>query len=88
MDLPWCSSDLLVKILEADGFRAARETSPNAARKKGSHRTYVKVFPDGSKAITYVVLGKKQLPQSSVKTTLRHARMSAETFLRLHSICK
>lgn len=81
MKLPLCSSALVVKILEADGFRAAKTS--------GSHRTYRKYLPDQQRHLTtVVVLAKREIARGTLNDILALAEMPHERFRALHARCR
>lgn len=83
MALPLCSSKLIIRILEHDGFHAAKTS------KAGSHRTYRKFLPAENRTLTtVVVLNQREVPRWTLKDILINAEMDDARFLRLHKKCR
>lgn len=83
MRLPLCSSELVVKILERDGF------APTNLSSKGSHRTFRKHLPKEDRTLTtVVVLARKEIPRGTLESILKQAEMTEARFLRLHRKCR
>jgi predicted RNA binding protein YcfA (HicA-like mRNA interferase family) len=73
---PLCSSRQIVQALQRAGFAPVR-------RSRGSHQTFVRRLPDGSKRITVVVLGKREVPRGTLRRILERAGLTSEEFQAL-----
>lgn len=72
--LPLCSSQQVINALQRAGFRPA-SSSP------GSHLTMEKRTARRV-IITVVVMGKKEVPRSTLKAILKQAELSQKDFLK------
>ncbi len=73
--LPLVSSERLMAALIRLGFTA--DPKPSG----GSHLSLYRERPDGTKDVTTVVLGKKELPRGTLRAILRLAKVSDDQFI-------
>ena len=70
------SSNEVIRVLERDGFRVAKDS------KRGSHRTFRKVT-DGRTIVAVVPLSYRELPRGTFASILRQAGITMERFLEM-----
>lgn len=75
-DVRLCSSLDVINALKRAGFVPAR-------RATGTHQVYVRENADGTKSVTTVVLGKKEVTRGTLRNILRQASISIEEFRAL-----
>jgi len=74
MALP--SSDELIKALKRDGFQ------PRGKSRRGSHQVFRKELPEGAGTVV-VPLGKKEIPQGTLRSILRQAGLTQRELTNL-----
>jgi len=74
MALP--SSDELIKALRRDGFQ------PRGKSRRGSHWVFRKEGPEGARTVV-VPLGKKEIPQGTLRSILRQAGLTQRELANL-----
>lgn len=73
---PTCSGDQVIRALERAGFT---ETD-TSRRTRGSYHTYARPNLDGRTCVYTVVVGKREVPRSTLRSILRQAELTIEEF--------
>ena len=71
--LPLCSSKQIVAAIRRLGARPGKT-------KHGSHASYNRTMPDGRTLTAVVILGRKEVPKSTLQRILRSLEIMPEEF--------